>query len=502
MSFAAAAWLWSGFALLFPVALHLLGRGRGVRRRWPSVRLLREAALASGARWRPSRPWLLLLRCLLLAAVTLALAGPSLARRPVAGTIWLVEPSVEVDAAVDLAGPGTPGGGREVGTAGSVQGGTKGRSAPGRPEGRAAVRLPAAGPPAGATEVRGLAAAPAGDAEVRLLAAGLPEVPVPRSAGSPPAVERRSPAPGAAAVLAERREAGCSPDLWSLLAEADASLPAGKDFVVIARPRLAVLCGSRPALGRAVSWRRPAGAPAVAAPLPARRPMSLWIEAAPERAADAAALRGGLARGAAALGWLVEEAAGAATADLLVSLGREAPAAWQERVEHGATLLRDGGGALVPCTSLVATRCCGLFPRMLCPAESADAFAGEPAGQAVWRDGAGHAVLGRERRGAGAVLRFAGRFAPDASGPGRGAFADLLRAARGTADTGAGAVEASLDQALPRRAAVSRGASGLPLERPLWLLVAMLLAAERWAARRVMAREDQDVETDGVEASG
>ena len=92
MSFAAAPWLWSGLALAVPIVVHLLGRGRGARLPWPSLLLLREAGLAAGARFKPSRPWLLALRCALLAAVTLALADPTLARRAPAADVWLRMP--------------------------------------------------------------------------------------------------------------------------------------------------------------------------------------------------------------------------------------------------------------------------------------------------------------------------------------------------------------------------------------------------------------------------
>jgi hypothetical protein len=282
----------------------------------------------------------------------------------------------------------------------------------------------------------------------------------------------------AAPLEVQENGPGCGPDLWSLLAEADAVLPAGRAFVVLARPRLAALCGNRPALGRDVIWRRPGGAVVPPGAAPAGREVRLWIEAAPERAADAAVLRDGVARGAAALGWTAAGAASAAAANLLVSLGRAAPAAWGAEVERGAALLRDGAGDLAPCTSLVATRCCGLFPRTLCPVEGA----GEPAGQAVWRDGAGRTVLAREAHGAGTVLRFAGRFAPAAAGWSRGAFVALLREIFG--DAAAGDVETSIGQALPRRAAGSRGGPGLPLALPLWLVAGCLFAAERWLAGR------------------
>jgi hypothetical protein len=436
LTLSAAVWLWSGLALAVPVVLHLLGKGRGVRRRWPSVVLLREAALASGARLKPSQPWLLLLRCALLAAVTLALAEPAAARRARAGMVRLVEPGL---------GLGASGG----------------------------------------------AADSSGGAEVRLLA---PELPV------------AGPADLAASTIASPGRA--APDLWSLLAEADAELPAGMSFEVVARPRLAALRGQRPHLGRTVVWRLPpAGAVAGrGAPGPGGaaglggvagrgQRVRLWIEAAPERAGDAATLRNGLTQGAAALGWTLAEAPDAATADFLASLGREAPAGWAAALERGATLLRDGGAELAPCVSLVGTEDGAVFESTLC--------GGEPAGQPLWRDGAGRTVLARESRArrdgggasavpaAGAVLRFAGRFSPAAGVWGRGAFAALLRAARtpaavpGEVPPEAAGAEASIAQALPERGAARAGAGNLrALAAPLWLLAGCLFAAERWLAAR------------------
>jgi hypothetical protein len=519
VNFAASAWLWSGLALAVPIALHLLGRGRGARRLWPSVRLLRETGLASGARWRPSQPWLLLWRCALLGTVTLALAEPWIAPRVRSGTLWLVEPGGEGAEAVQ--GRQMPG--REAGPGEEA---VRGRRMPGREAGPARARPES------------------GEEAVRYLAPGLPSS-IPAATAAPSG----------------------APDLWSLLAEADAVSPPGLDFKVLARPRLGALRGSRPALGRAVAWYAPGAAAIDAAPgvamsgsaggagsggsvasdgstgpagsagpvgsggpavsggptgpagsaggagsggsaasdgstgpagpassavsalaPPRRVRLRLLIAAAPGRAADAAALRAGLGRGAEALGWTIEDAAGAPAAGLLASLGQEPPAGWAVRVERGATLLRDEMEELHACASLVATRCCGGFERWQC--------GGEASGQALWRDGAGRAVLARSALGRGAILRFAGRFAPGGAGWSSGAFAALLREAFG--DPFAAAAETSIAQALPeRRPALGAsdpdwGAGVAPagsstaesLTAIFWLLAGSCFAAERWLVWR------------------
>jgi hypothetical protein len=389
LNFAASAWLWAGLAVAVPIVLHLLGRGRGARRVWPSVRLLRETGLASGARWRPSQPWLLLLRCALLAVVAVALAGPWIEARGRTGTVWLIEP-----------GAGEVGLGGKAARSAAAGGGGNGAGSPRAGE------------------------------EVRYLAAGLPD-------SSP-------------------RVTSGVPDLWSLLAEADAAFPSGLDFKVVARPRLGALRGNRPALAREVAWYSAEATRTPVAPRQIR--VRLLVAAAPARRADAAGLRAGLARGADALGWTLEETAHPAAADLLVGLGvggQELPAGWAARVERGGTLLREEAGETRACASLVATRWGGGgFARWQCGRE--------PAGRALWRDGAGRAVLARQPSGAGAILSFAGRFAPSAADWTSGAWAALLREVFG--DPLPADAETSAAQALPERLlaqdVLSRGAAG------------------------------------------
>jgi hypothetical protein len=396
------------------------------------VLLLREAALASGARWRPSQLWLLLLRCALLAALALALAEPWVARHVAGGAVWFVEPGLEGEL----------------------------------PHGAGAGKL-----------------------EVRYLAPGLPvQAPATRAAAGREAEGARVSEPtGANSRVAERH----APDLWSLLVEADDLFPAGITFHVVARPRLDALVGARPRIAHAVVWQRsaagagaggavgaagavgtraaaaqaaaggaardgsaqqPAGqrATVVAAGRPAAEGATaaprvrLLIAATPERAADAAVLRDGLVRGGGDLGWPVAIAAAgdSGAADLLVSLGAAAPAAWMARVARGGTLLGEGDGNAAPCASLVATRCCGLFERTACGSE--------PEGEPVWRDGSGATALSRTRFGAGSVLTYGGRFSPAAGGWSRGAYIALLQEAFGPPQAFPPQVETSIAQALPR----------------------------------------------------
>lgn len=82
MSFLSPLWLAALAALTLPLLIHLLSRGERRRIRVGSTRLLREAARHQARRLRPTRLLLLAVRCLLLAALALALAEPRLAREP------------------------------------------------------------------------------------------------------------------------------------------------------------------------------------------------------------------------------------------------------------------------------------------------------------------------------------------------------------------------------------------------------------------------------------
>jgi hypothetical protein len=96
LGWASPGWLGALGLLAVPIAIHLLSRGRQRRVAVGSVRWLGPAPTARARRVRPSRWWLLALRCLLLALVALALAAPQLKLRAGSGTgVWaLVSPTV------------------------------------------------------------------------------------------------------------------------------------------------------------------------------------------------------------------------------------------------------------------------------------------------------------------------------------------------------------------------------------------------------------------------
>jgi hypothetical protein len=403
MSFGTTAWLWSGLALALPILIHLLGRGRGRRELWPNIRLLRETGLASGARWRPSEPALLALRCALVATVALALAEPWLREREVGTTLWLIEPGVAKPAS----------------------------------------------------------------SSVRYLEAGLPTT-----------------------DLAHHDSA--SPDIWSLLAEADDLFPGVSSLHVVARPRVAGLIGARPELQHAVVWTAPtAGATGATGATgeklsPSERRVHFYIDATRSRLADANVLRQGLGSAATTIGSTVEETERPEEADVVVGLGQD-PTLSGAAMRPSVLVLTDAPGELRSCPGLVSTGCCGILQRFQCGAE--------PAGKGLWHDGSGLRVLSRSVQGGHGVLRLATRFAPEAAHWNTAAFVSLLNEMADTSEPGLDATETSVSQATPekriaRRAPALPGgpASGVQLANALWILAACLLAGERWLAFRTAHR--------------
>lgn len=76
LGFLTPTWLFGLGALTVPIALHLWSRRGGTPIRVGSIRLLVGAPPATRRAWRIQDPWLLALRCSILAALVLALAGP------------------------------------------------------------------------------------------------------------------------------------------------------------------------------------------------------------------------------------------------------------------------------------------------------------------------------------------------------------------------------------------------------------------------------------------
>jgi aerotolerance regulator-like protein len=84
----APLWLAGMASLLVPVALHWWSRRTGRAVRVGSIRLLSGAPPAMARRPRLHDPWLLVLRCALLAVLVLALAQPYWAPRRAAAPVW------------------------------------------------------------------------------------------------------------------------------------------------------------------------------------------------------------------------------------------------------------------------------------------------------------------------------------------------------------------------------------------------------------------------------
>ncbi|MGD8374793.1 MAG: BatA domain-containing protein, partial [Acidobacteriota bacterium] len=191
------AWLAVLAAAALPVLLHLISRGRYRRIRIGNVRLIPGDPARRGRRFRPSQLLLLAVRCALLAALALALAGPRSvqpASENSEGPAWVLASAEALKLRERL-----------------------------EPENRAAYAR--------------LDRLVAGGAELRLLAAGAPRV---------------------AAALPDPDD---RPDDWSLLREADALAPADVSFHVLTVDRATALRGERPRLARRVEWDalRPAG---------------------------------------------------------------------------------------------------------------------------------------------------------------------------------------------------------------------------------------------------
>ncbi len=241
-SFGQPGWLWALGALAIPLLLHLLSRGQRHRVQVGSVRLLSEVASRHIRRIHPTRLLLLVVRCLLLAAVAVTLAGPlSPATTPEPDETWLL-----VDPAL-LAARST------VGTHATP---SEAVAAFARLDQAAATGLP-----------------------IRLLAPDLPVFEGKTTLAPPPIPS--------------------STDLWSFLREADHLAHPATRFEVLALDRLSALRGQRPALVRSVEWQAvalssiPVSADAGVAPptpgpsRPRATPLHALVAYTSERSADA-----------------------------------------------------------------------------------------------------------------------------------------------------------------------------------------------------------------------
>jgi hypothetical protein len=519
LGLAAPLWLVGLLGLLAPLVLHLLARGRGRRVRVGSVRLLADSPPRRPRRLQLQRPWLLALRCLLLALVALALAGPRLRREVAAAATprpWvLVEPGV--DASVTTA--------RRAIAAG------------------AEVRLLAAGLPRAAA-----VADPAALPDLAAVPGGLWSLLREAAATAPAGTRLLVVTRGRLTALRGERPTLANPVEWHEVPDSRPNRWGARTLATDGGAALLVGMSDRT---RTTFAREPASAidsaarePGVEVPsgvdaLPADdrppqqpRPVRVQVLAAPDRTADARYVRAAIVAAAEAAGVTIEIAppSGARAPAALTFWLADAPPppSLVDAARDGGWLITDGGSSEESCRgsfAVVATaapvalyRCGGNPP----PAASG---AREPR-VAAWRADSGRAVLLEQRLGSGRWLRFASRFHPAWSdlvlSP---AFPEwlreLLRSAAGgdaTSELPASDRRADGGQGKPATAAPARNTtataatprrdtsatdgtaaretvtppstapppsppSPLP-ERAAWLLLFPLFVAERWLAGR------------------
>lgn len=441
MSFLSPLWLAALAALLLPLLLHLISRGRGKRVRVGSIALLAATARRRAHRLQPSQLLLLLVRCLLLSALALTLAaplGPRLVAADEGAVTVLVSPAL-------LAARG----------AGETEGATFGAL-----EARLATGHP-----------------------VRLLVSGLP----PWEEGEP------LPADGGVdlwSLLAEADRA-LAPGTHLAIFAADRLADLRGE-----RPTL-----RHPFTWHAVALPV---APTSLAPVAARG-VEVAIYTAPERADAAAHVRAALAAigEVAELAVTVrqeaagEGAVGEPDADLILWLAdAPVPAQLMDAVAAGGVLVRDAAAPYTDCDATVHPPAGGrLVLRRCAPAAGEDAAV-------LWRDSNGAPFLTAMPAGDGMVYALHSRFDPAWSDfvlqplfP-RWLLAHLEELA-GDRQHGQeeGWEEAAADprpapgQGAPRQAGDDAMTPSFGVQGPrrdltslLWLLVGALLAVERWLA--------------------
>ncbi len=450
LGLAAPLWLLGLLGLLAPLVLHLLARGRGRRVRVGSVRLLADSPPRRPRRLQLQRPWLLALRCVLLALVALALAGPRLRREVAAAATprpWvLIEPGV--DASITAA--------RRAIAAG------------------AEVRLLTAGLPR-AADVADPAALP----DLATVPGGLWSLLREAAVTAPPGTRLLVVTRGRLTALRGERPTLANPVEWHEVPDPRANRWAARTLATDGGSALLVGASDRarttfmrgPAASAIDSAARelgvatPSGVDAVPAddhPPQQPRPVRVQVLAAPDRAADARYVRAAIAAAAEAAGIRIEiappsgarlagadaaaaptavtrtavvtqtavsqgaalvpaAAAGAAAVDARGAMAltfwladAPPPPALLDAARDGGWLITDSGSSEESCrgTFVVAAtaapvalyRCGGDSP----PAMSA---AREPR-TATWRTSSGRVALLEQSLGSGRWLRFASRFHP------------------------------------------------------------------------------------------
>ncbi len=392
-------WLLALGALALPVILHLISQGTTRRVKVGSVGLLRSGKRRRARRIRPTQLLLLALRCMLLIALALALAGLMFDRlAPGSDRVWgLMSASVAAERAA------------------------------GRLDDDVATRL----------EVLRNAGS------LRRLQPGLPVV-----------TSWSEPTEDGVGVLASP---GHAEDVWSYLREAAVVAPHDTRFEIFAHDRVAHLAGARPTLSAPVTWhsidpiRTPGraqknlpvfstkGATEPSTLVPAS--LKVMVRHSSDRAEDAAYMTAAVRSVAGIPPWTTDgrstlelaveagepeglDADGDGNANVLIWLADEPlPARWETAVRAGAILLKDRGGPWSECATSVAVndgrgngyRPPLVFLRARCMASDVVVAAAEDLAtdHAVWRDARGQTVLSRARRDAGLAWTLAGRFHPD-----------------------------------------------------------------------------------------
>ncbi len=336
------------------------------------------------------------------------------------------------------------------------------------------------------------AAAPAGPSLERLRAL--------QAAG----VETRLLAPGFPVVNRPPGDpAASAPDLWSLLREADAALPAGSSLAVFSPGRFASLRGIRPGLAHVrVEWINTPAARAVAGsssptPAPSAPLLAILILHDSDRDEDARCVAAAWHAIAQADHRPVNVSVAATTspstaprADWVFWLSaRPVPAALADRAANVFTDASSSADAPAP-GWIVPQAGASFGPpvplwRRTAPSD----------GSVVWTDGFGQPLLTRAGDAHGTRWHFASRFAPDWNDLPLGT---ALPASLRTLLPDANAVSADRDdqrladpsQCLPSDvAAVATSVSApvgatIDLRQPLWLLVALCFCLERLLSHR------------------
>jgi hypothetical protein len=297
-------------------------------------------------------------------------------------------------------------------------------------------------------------------ADARWLAAGFPPADGPEPA---PAAEFAAP--------------------WSLLRELDARVAAESRAVVFGPTDAARFAGARPTLARLqVSWWPTNSVLTSAAAGGARAAPRVAVLAAADRAEDLRFVRAALGAMAA-----IETAE---APDWIVQLGEVAlPPALAARVEAGARLIRDAGGAP---TAIDGDRTFVPGPARMTLRQRAAVTA---AGRVRLRDSAGEPLWTETRQGAGEVWHWALRFHPDwTDWPLRAEFPawweEIMRPApAASAPVPAAQAAPAFDPAAAERNPALPSLGAVDLRLACWVLALLLFATERgwaWAqARRV-----------------